>query len=174
VIKKSSLVLSVLGLFFLFPILGQAADYVNVPAMAFNSATGAETFQKKDDGAESYFYATGAVIDQYFYAPVYFPDSAQGKSVKRISVRLYDNISDFPLGRLSVYLCKVDINSGNVYTVFSIDSGAISTPGEVLLHDSTGANKEINNKKYAWYLRARFHYGIWGDKLRLYSVRIKY
>jgi len=173
-IKKSTLFFCVLGALFLFPMLTLAADYVHVPAMVFSSETGTETFQKEDNGDKSYFFAKDADVAKNYYAPVYFPSSAKGKPVKRMSVRLYDNISDFPLGRVTVYLRKVAINSGKVIQVCSVDSGAISTLGELVMHDDTPIKAKINNNKFAWYIRATFGSGQWGDKLRVYSVRIEY
>jgi len=82
---------------------------------------------------------------------------------------LFDN-TDF-LG-LSVTLHKVDLLSGNEYEVFKVTSGMFSMPGEVLLHDSSGTKREINNNRWAWYLLINFE-GAY-TSTRVYSIRIKY
>jgi hypothetical protein len=104
------------------------------------------------------------------YAPVYFPASAQGKHVKRMSVKVYDNTEE---GLVSVHLFKVDFRSGEKYYVFAVGTKKDERPGELILHDNKGTNKRINNKRWAWYLRVWF-WPYATQEQRLYSVRIEY
>ena len=168
--KKSRSIVCLFFMFFILVTVSKAADYVIIPAMAFNSDASIEEFFKAEESYKSYIYVTKK--GQIAYAPVYFPSDARGKNVKRMSALVFD---DSATGYLVVHLRKVDLRTGNYYSVFSInsnDEGRSST--EKLLHDRTGTNKRIDNSRYGWYLLVYFWGSYVDEEIRLYEVRIKY
>lgn len=174
-IKKSILILCLIILLALSPTLVGQSEFVIVPPSAFNCMTSSGNWIKSD-GAEQYLYITGGVaeMDRIYMAPVYFPPSATGKKVKRLSVTVLDNSST---AGISVRLRKTDIQTGNNHwVVFFVGTGLGDTPGKVLLHDNTTTEgRRINNKTWAWDLLVAFEFvPSPEDSLRLYSVRIKY
>ena len=167
-----------MGVFFLLAfsstLMGQA-EFVIVPPSAFNCMTSSGSWVKSD-GAEQYLYITGGVdiMDRIYYAPIYFPPSATGKKVKKMSVTVLDN-SD--TAGISVRLRKTDlVNGDNHWVVFVVGTGLEETPGKVLLHDNTTTEgRTINNKRWAWDLVVAFEFvPSPDDALRVYCVRIKY
>jgi hypothetical protein len=174
-IKKSILILGVIFLLVFSPTLVGQAEFVIVPPSAFNCMTGFGNWVKSD-GAEQYLYIKGGVeeMDRIYMAPVYFPPSATGKKVKRMSVTVLD---DSNTAGISVRLRKTDLLTGdNHWLVFFVGTGLGDTPGKVLLHDSTTTeSRKINNKRWAWDLMVAFEFvPSPEDSLRLYSVRIKF
>ena len=99
--KKSTII--VLFLLALSPTLVGQTGWIIVPAMAFNGKHGTETFVKEEFSPHySYLYMQSGT---HMYAPVYFPESAQGKKVKRLTVKMYD-MDDTVNGFIDVWLTK--------------------------------------------------------------------
>jgi len=150
------------------------ADWINVPAFAFNGKTGEEIFVKSELG-KPYLTPNQPGREMEMYAPVYFPASAQGKKVRRISVKLHDGTGD---GLVAVTLYKVKFKSGEKFLVISAQTSSDDDyMGDMIVNSSTGQKRWIDNSKYSWYLRLSFL--DWMDNvgekdLWLYSVRIEY
>ena len=174
-IKKPILFLVGFFLIAFSPALMGQAEFVIVPPSAFNCMTSSGSWVKSD-GAEQYLYIKGGVNieDRLYIAPVYFPPSAKGKKVKRMSVTVLD---DTESAGISVRLRKTDlVNGDNHWVVFFVVTGLSETPGKVTLHDNTTLEaRTINNKKWAWDLVVFFEFvPDPEDALRAYCVRIKY
>ena len=165
--KRILLILGIFCLVFLAPIKVLAQEYIVVPAFAFNGWEGDETFRKQE-GTYSFLY-TRISDNQYLFAPVYFPASADGLRVRSMAITINDGIDT---GGIIVRLSRLDHTTGRAKTVFLIDTGDTETPGMTTLYDGSGSFKSIQNNRYGWYLFVRF------DKLstslRLHSIRIKY
>lgn len=174
-IKKSILIhCAIFLLAFSATLMGQA-EFVIVPPSAFNCMTGSGDWVKSD-GAEQYLYIRGGVndMDRIYMAPVYFPPSATGKKVIRMSVMVLDGSST---AGIAVRLRKTDILTGdNHWVVLSVATDLVGAPGKVLLHDhTTTEGRTIDNNRWAWDLAVFFEFvPSPEDSLRLYSIRIKY
>ena len=174
-IKKSILIPGVILLLAISPTLMGQPEFVIVPPSAFNCMTGSGNWIKSD-GAEQYLYITAGVdiADRIYMAPVYFPPSATGKKVRRMSVTVSDESN---AAGISVRLRKTDlVNGNNHWVAFFVGTGLEDTPGKVLLHDNTTTEgRNINNRRWAWDLLVSFEFvPSPADSLRLYCVRIKY
>ena len=174
-IKKSILLPCIIFLLTYSQTLMSQAEFIIVPPSAFNCMTNSGKWIKSDS-TEQYLYITGGVdiIDRIYMAPVYFPPSATGKKVKRMSVTLLD---ENDAAGISVRLRKTDLRDGNNHgLVFFVGTGLEDMPGKVLLHDNTtDEGRTINNKKWAWDLLVAFEFvPSPEDSLRVYCVRIKY
>ena len=174
-IKKPIFILGVFFLLAFSPTLMGQSEFVIVPPSAFNCMTSSGSWIKSD-GAEQYLYITGGVdiMDRIYIAPVYFPPSATGKKVKRMSVTVLD---DSDTAGIAVRLRKTDlVNGNNHWVVFSVVTDLEETPGKLLLHDNTTSEgRTINNRRWAWDLVVVFEFvPSPEDSLRIYSVRIKY
>jgi len=167
-----------LGVFFLLafsPTLMGQSEFVIVPPSAFNCMTSGGGWVKSDS-AEQYLYITAGAdfLDRTYIAPVYFPPSATGKKVKKMSVTVLDG-SD--AAGIAVRLRKTDLTDGNNHwNVFFVGTGFYEALGKQLLHDNaTSENRTINNRRWAWDIVVTFEFvPSPEDALRVYSVRIKF
>lgn len=116
---------------------------------------------------EHYFYCESG---GNFVAPVLFPPEADGLSVKQMNCVVYDNEYN---GSIYVWLYRVNRYNGNCKVVFVVNTGDFPlTPGKVVLTDTTGEYRLIDNKYYLWFIRVDF--GWYTSDLRFYNARIKY
>ena len=106
------------------------------------------------------------------YAPVSFPDSANGMQVTRLSCTLVDTSTS---GRIGVTLVKVDRWTGYAINVCYLTSSlAFSSSSVQYLNvpKSQMTGRGIDNNRWAWYLMAYFSEG--DTPLNLYHVTIRY
>jgi hypothetical protein len=150
------------------------AEYVSIPAAAFKGAT--ETDNYIIVTTSGHWYLGGAMhyISKVgdsgkLVAPVNFPMSYTMATQMRVNLFDYTN-----KGRIVVRLIRVDLNTGDWKTVFKVDSGKVKTPGAIIKTDNTGANRTIDNGKYAWFVEAHFINPGQDLELAVFSVRLEY
>jgi hypothetical protein len=106
------------------------------------------------------------------YAPISFPDSANGMQVTRLSYSAWDGSAT---GQITLFLVKVDRWTGNSTNVASNSTGiaaAVNSVQYLNLPKSQMGAKGIDNNRWAWYLRVYFSEG--DTALYLYHVTIRY
>ena len=111
-------------------------------------------------------------LRSWLFAPVVFPDSANGMQVTRLSYSLLDNSVT---GYIAVSLEKVDRWTGIATTVgflASDYSGASNSIAYLNKPKSSMNGRGIDNNRWAWYLMAYFSEG--DTPLNLYHVTIRY
>ena len=123
------------------------------------------------------FWNTGNILgkpgeDGFLYAPVNFPDSANGMQVTRLSFSAWDNSVS---GSLTVSLRKVDRWNGDFTNVCIKSTGttAVMSSFQYLnVPKSQMVARRIDNNRWAWFLRVDFSEG--DTPLYLYHVTIRY
>ena len=160
------------------PSLVQGANWISVSGMVF--VGDADVLMFKEDGFSSYL--TLQTSYGYAWAPVNFPPNTKGKKVVRMEALVYDgstaSFGMLDIGGIRIHLVKVDLATGGVTYVMGAGTPFAQAPGLVTLVATIGPyteidSGEIDNKKWAWYLRC-IAAAPNIDELRLYGVRIRY
>jgi hypothetical protein len=160
--KKSVLTLSMVTLFFLFPLVLQAQEQ----SLMLGPADFAPYLDDHDYVRRSYeLYSTSGASNQYFYAPIHLPN---GVRLKRVVLFFHDSGSGFLL------LNVIRDNKYNFYSEdvigFTLTSG---TPGNSTL--TAGANwayNLINNNGYTYTLMIHFNES--GSEYKFYGAKVIY
>jgi len=162
----------------LFPSALFAANWISISAMTFVGDK--NILMHKMEGISSYLTletTTGSA-----WAAVNFPPNTKGKKVVRLEALVYDGLDvlfgELPLdvAHIGVLLNKVDLATGETFDVMAAGTAYDGAPGLIIVTDTNGSNTEIDNKKWAWYLKCYIELSSSSQKdhMRLYGVRIRY
>lgn len=154
------------------PSLVYGANWISIPGIVF--VGDADILMYKYEGISSYL--TLETTYGSAWAPVNFPPKA--KKVIRMDATVYDGLDVFfgilDVANIRIDLIKVDMATGLITGVMAVGTGMQGAPGLVTLTDTTGTDVQIDNKKWAWYLKCTVELSGNRDELRLYGVRIRY
>ena len=174
--KFRPLFFAVVLLLIVSPSIVQGASWISISGMTFVGDT--NIVMHKYEGISSYL--TLATTIGYAWAQVNFPPNVKGKKVVRMEALVYDGLDAMfgilDVANIGVSLVKVELATGLVIDVISTGTGYSGAPGLVTLSTTNATDAEIDNKKWAWYLRCRVELSSsnLNDELRLYGVRIRY
>ena len=152
------------------------ATWISVSGMTF--VGDADILMFKKEGISSYL--TLETTYGSAWAPVNFPPNLKNKKVVRMEALVYDGLDAMfgiiDVANIQVYLNKVDLGTGAVTTVMSLGTGYSGAPGLITASTNLATDAEIDNKKWAWYLKCTVELQTpsYKDDLRLYGVRIRY
>ena len=155
----------ILAMFLTTPAFSQISE-ISVPGCAFTPSTNIVDYTKWFQG---YIYVGSP---SQLNCPVYFPESANGKQVTRLSFTFLDNNVG---GTVSVSLYKLDRWSGQATPIGRISSNEAGASPDIMYRNipkSYMSARGIDNNRYAWYLYGYMSDG--GDSLRIYQVTIRY
>lgn len=168
---KTRLFIISVSLIILFPSIALAqGGWITIPAAAFtcNSSNGDWSIY-----FETYHYlSVNSGDDTKFMAPVVFPPEAKGLKVRELNATVLDlNPNSF----VEVALYRVNRYAGTSQKVFETSTSPVENfPGTTRIVDRTGANRLIDNEKYAWVLLFKVSSSTYYSAQWLYCVRIRY
>lgn len=172
--KFKLLFFAVLLLLIVSPTFVQGATWISISGMVF--VGDADILMYKYEGISSYL-----TLDTTYgsaWAQVNFPPNSKGKKVVRMDATVYDGLDAMfgilDVANIRIDLIKVELATGLIKGVMAVGTGYMGAPGLVTLSDTTGTDAQIDNKKWAWYLKCTVELSGNRDDLRLYGVRIRY